>query len=115
MDTKKLLIFIAGAAVAVFVMKQIEKTKKPVSMPMPTPAEEENPKMTACQAQLTEALKTVRTTDIEGYSKQFLADCMAARPSTDGGGVATGNIPVLPESGPIPGDIMLNEELGIQV
>jgi hypothetical protein len=107
MDTKKLLIFIAGAAVAVFVMKQIEKNKKVVApTPTPTPAD---PKLTACQAQLAEELKVVRTTDIEGFSTQFISECMAAASEV------TGNIPVLPESGPIPGNVMVNEELGIQV
>jgi len=34
-------------------------------------------KVADCQAQLEEALKVVRTTDIEGYKADFMARCMA--------------------------------------
>ena len=93
MDTKNVLVFLAGAAVAYFVIKQIDKAKmKPVSAP--------NPKLAACQAQLQDALKTVKTTDIEGYKTSFMNDCLSAPEQTIEG--TTGNIPAdIPSNAPV--------------
>ena len=74
MDTKNVLVFLAGAAVAYFVIKQMDK-KKPIAT---TTTPVTDPKLVACQTALNDALLTVRTTDIEGFKAQFMADCMAA-------------------------------------
>ena len=79
MDTKKLLVFLAGAAVAYFVIKQMDK-KKTTIPPIITPPSID-PKLVACQASLEEVLMTVRTTDIEGFKARFMTDCMAAGPA----------------------------------
>ncbi len=89
MDTKNVLVFLAGAAVAYFVIKQMEK-KKADGVPAPPVNAPADPKMVACQAQLAEALKTVRIADLEGYKAQFMADCMAAVPEAP---ETSGNIP----------------------
>lgn len=76
MNTKNVLVFLAGAAVAYFVIKQMDKKKPTTTTPPVT-----DPKLVACQASLEEALKTIRTTDIEGFKTQFMTDCMAAGPA----------------------------------
>jgi len=109
MDTKKLLIFIAGAAVAYFVIKQMDKNKRP-NLPMAQPPAGPNPKMVACQAELEEALKTVRVADLEGYKTQFMADCMAA-PEVNG---TTGNIPADIPMAPSGFDSGVSEEVLVE-
>lgn len=112
MDTKNVLVFLAGAAVAYFVIKQMDK-KKMTTRPMPAPAEVD-PKLVACQASLAEALKTVRTTDIEGFKAQFMSDCMAAPAVME----ETTMDPIIdhaaPPAGPFPLPA-LDSELGLAV
>lgn len=79
MDTKNVLVFLAGAAVAYFVIKQMDK-KKPIATTTTPPVTD--PKLVACQTALNDALLTVRTTDIEGFKAQFMADCMAVSASS---------------------------------
>jgi hypothetical protein len=98
MDTKKLLVFLAGAAVAYFVIKQMDKKTTTTTTPLITPPVID-PKLVACQAALEEALLTVRTTDIEGFKAQFMTDCMSAGPADT--------------NAPIGENVLLQNELGL--
>lgn len=111
MDTKNVLVFLAGAAVAYFVIKQMDKKKMMATRPMPVPPVEVDPKLVACQASLAEALKTVRTTDIDGFKAQFMSDCMAATPVAE---EMTTMEPIIDHAAP-PVNTALDSELGLAV
>jgi len=122
MNTKNVLVFAAGALVAYFVIKQMEKRKAAeVSAEEAAAAAEEpqgspghiDPKVTDCQAQLAEQLKMVRVTDIEGYKTQFMESCLneiitGALPGGSRFDESGGSAPVLDSSLP------LDSQLGIQ-
>ena len=82
METRNLLIFAAGVTVGYFVFREINKKTladaynvivPPPAPPVPSP----DPKLAECQTLLDAELQVVRTSDIEGFKTQFMADCMA--------------------------------------
>jgi len=81
MDTNKVLIFLAGAAVAYFVINQMDKQKltKVVASAPPIPPTGINPNLANCETALTDSMMTLRFESaeaLEQYKKDFMADCL---------------------------------------
>ena len=78
MDKKQLLFLLGGLALGYLAFKTFSaKEKGETSEEGTNGVAEVNPKIAECQAKLNEALKLVRTSDIEGYKTKFMADCMS--------------------------------------
>ena len=77
MTTKHVLLFVGGVALGYFLSMQMSKRQ----MAAPTMAAVD-PKQAECEAKLAEALKTVKTADVEGFKSQFMADCMSSSTET---------------------------------
>lgn len=74
MDKSQLLFLLGGLALGYLAFKTFSKKEKSETS---EEGIEVNPRIAECQAQLNEALKLVRTSDIEGYKTKFMADCMS--------------------------------------
>jgi hypothetical protein len=71
MNTKQILLAVGGVAVGYFIATKLMKKCTCGGMA--------NSKEADCQAQLTEALKTLRPStqaELDAFKTQFLADCM---------------------------------------
>ena len=79
MDTKKLLIFGAGAVAGYLLYKQFSKKQEATETTTTTgqPSAQTDAIATECQAMLDERLKVVRMSAdaIDTFKKQFLLDC----------------------------------------
>ena len=76
MNTNKLLVFLAGAAVAYFVLNQINKQKLIVPV---APIDGQNPNLAACEKALTDSMMTLRfgsAEEMQKYKDDFMADCL---------------------------------------
>lgn len=75
MTTKEILFLVGGLALGYLAFKQFSKEKTETSEEGGTTTDAS--KLADCQAQLDEAVKVVRTADLEGYKADFMARCMA--------------------------------------
>jgi hypothetical protein len=83
MDTKNVLVFLAGAAVAYFVIKEMDKQKTSVT-PVPVPPVDSN---SICEEALNTQMMTMRfasDAEREAFIKDYMDNCLRGDSTTQG-------------------------------
>lgn len=81
MDTKNVLVFLAGAAVAYFVIKEMDKQKTSVT-PVPVPPVDSN---SICEEALNTQMMTMRfasDAEREAFIKDYMDNCLLGDTNT---------------------------------